>query len=616
MRGTLMLLLPLLAWSGTASAQMATARDPGAAAPVQYDLSFPNAIHHEARITATWRNVPAGPLRVQMSRSSPGRYAIHEFAKNVYDVSARDGAGKPLTLIRTDPYGWSVAGHDGTVTVSYTLYGDFGDGTYSQIDGTHAHLNMPATMMWASGYDAQPISLRFHAFDPSWKVATQLPPSSQPQSYWAPNLQYLMDSPVELSNFMLREWKVGNSTFRLALHHEGSEADADRYAAKAEKVVKTAIATYGAPAPYDFGTYTFVADYMPQVDRDGMEHRNSTVITDARSLAAANDAQLNTLSHEFFHSWNVERVRPAELEPFDFTRANPTPSLWLAEGFTSYYGPLHIRRAGLMSVDAYLTDLSGMLNFIVNNPARAPERINASPMEMSLRAPFVDAARSIDRTNPNVFVSYYPYGAIIGLALDLELRQRFPGKSLDGFMRTMWQRHGATERSYRISDAEAALAAYSGDPAFATAFFDRSIRGDALPDFAPLLRQAGLTLQRADPTAGWIGNSSASAEGASVTLDQSPAQGTPLYQAGLERGDRIVSLGGTAVTSAAEWQAALKLLKSAEALPIRFVQRGRERSATITPMADPKLTIVRGETAGAVPTKQQLAFRHAWLGQD
>ena len=103
--------------------------DPGANAPVQYEVSFENAGHHEARIVATYRGAPAGPLKVRMSRSSPGRYAIHEFAKNVYQVSAVDGAGKPLKVERTDPYGWSVAGHDGTVRVTYTPYADRGDGT-------------------------------------------------------------------------------------------------------------------------------------------------------------------------------------------------------------------------------------------------------------------------------------------------------------------------------------------------------------------------------------------------------------------------------------------------------------------------------------------------------
>jgi predicted metalloprotease with PDZ domain len=615
------LLASCLAWPAVAqTAPVAPARtvasDPGANAPVRYDVSFPQAAHHRARIVATWRGVPAGPLRVQMSRSSPGRYAIHEFAKNVYDVSATDGAGRPLKLIRTDPYGWSVAGHDGTVVVSYTLYADRGDGTYAQIDATHAHLNMPATFLWATGYDAQPISVRFTSPDPTWKVATQLPGGTAPGSYWAPNLQYFMDSPTELSNHMVREWQEAGKTFRLALHHDGTATDLDRFTEKAKKVVAEEIKIFGAPANYDFGTYTFIADYRPWVTGDGMEHRNSTIITDQRSLAQAKDDQLGTLAHEFFHSWNVERLRPRELEPFDFTRANPTPSLWLAEGFTSYYGPLAIRRAGLASVDEWLGEMGGMVSGVVNNPARLPARINASPQEMSLRAPFVDAATAIDPVEPNIFVSYYPYGAVIGLSLDLQLRQRFPGKSLDDYMRLLWATHGAAEKPYSPADLRVALTTLTGDKAFADQFFDRTIEGSFLPDFAPLLDQAGLVLRAANPSKGWIGRTNATQEKDGVTLLLSPAQNTPLFAAGADRGDVILSLGGQPVGDLAAWNAGVAALKPGTPTELRYRQRGVERVATLTPAADPTLEIVRGETVGRVPTPQQRAFRAGWLGAE
>ncbi len=608
---TMSRLLIAAACFATPAAAQIKARDPGSAAPVQYDVAFPNAVHHEARITATWHNVPAGPLRVQMARSSPGRYAIHEFAKNVYDVTAVDGTGRALTLTRTDPYGWSVVGHDGTVTVTYTLYGDHGDGTYTQIDTTHAHLNMPATFLWATGYDAQPIRVRFRPADPSWKVATQLPPATgEATTFWAPDLQYLMDSPTELSNFGLREWQDAGRTYRLAVHHDGTDADLDRFAEKAKKVVHAQIALFGAPPAYDFGTYTFIADYLPYITGDGMEHRNSTIIADRRSLYAANDAQLNTLSHEFFHSWNVERIRPAELEPFDFTRANPTPSLWVAEGFTQYYGPLAIRRAGEMSIDAYLANLGGTVNAVVNSPAR----VHGGPKEMSLRAPFVDAAKSIDPVNPNIFVSYYTYGATLAAALDLELRGKYPGQSLDTYMRLLWKLHGAPEKPYTTADLRAALATLTGDRAFADRFFATSVEGSDLPDFAALFAQAGLTWQAANPDGAWIGSADVTADGPAVTLNQSPAAGTALYAAGLERGDRIVTLGRTTVTSAQDWQSALGRLKPGTSLDIRYIQRGKERTATLTPGNDPAMRLVRSETAGKPLTAKQRAFRAAWLG--
>lgn len=592
----------------------ATGEDRAGAAPVSYELSFPDAAHHRARVVATWRNVPPGPLRVQMARSSPGRYALHEFAKNVSAVAARDGAGRPLPLTRTDPYGWSIAGHDGTVSVSYALYGDRGDGTYVQVDGSHAHLNPPAALMFATGYDDRPVRVHVTPPEAGWTVATQLENAGGPNSFVAPNLQLLMDSPIEIGPVTTREWTVGEGkarqTIRLALHHAGSEADADRFAAQIRRLLPQHQALFGEWPRFDHQRYTFLADYLPNVSGDGMEHRNSTVVTGSEGLDGSNADQLGTVSHEFIHAWNVERLRPAELEPFDFTRANPTPSLWFAEGFTSYYGPLLIRRAGLSDTEAYLSELSRMVSLVVNAPARA----NGGPQEMSLRAPFADAATSNDPVDPAIYLSYYPYGAVVALALDLSIRQRFPNLSLDDYMRQLWRSHGRAERPYAADDLRRGLAAATGDAAFADAFFAASVSGSALPDLAPLLAQAGLLLRPAEPGRGWLGIERVAEEGGGVRLTAAPPPGSPLYAAGLDRGDRIVALGGTAVTSAGDWAAALARLTPGAMIDLRFEQGGRERQATLRAIADPTLAIVRAEATGQKATARQLAFRRRWLG--
>ena len=597
----------------TQAAEVLAQADP----PVRYEISVPNAVHHEARVRVTWSGIGEAPLVLRMSRSSPGRYAIHEFGKNVYSVTATDGVGRPLAVRRTDPYSWSVAGHDGTVSVDYTLYADRADGTYSQIDATHAHLNMPATLMWAGGFETRPAIITFRRFDATWKIATQLEPTDDRDTFRAPNLQYLMDSPTELSDHAVREWQVEEEgrryTIRLALHHEGSTEDADRFAAMAERVVRQQIAMFGDVPDFDFGTYTFLADYLPHASGDGMEHRNSTYLTNSRSLREADFGQIGTLSHEFFHAWNVERLRPAELEPFDFERANPTPSLWFAEGFTSYYGPLMVRRAGLSSVDEYLEALSGTLDFVVN----APGRRYGSPQEMSLRAPFVDAAESIDpNNNGNIFVSYYPYGAVIALALDLEVRRRFAGRSLDDYMRHLWRTNGVTERTFTPQDLRAALSTVTGDAAFADQFFESAIEGSALLEFEPLLRQAGLLLRRKNAGQAWVGPAPLSVTGTVVTLDANSAVGSPLYRAGVDRGDEIVSLAGLPIDSEEDWILAVARQSPGAVAEIVFIQRGRERRAAIALVEDPTLEVVRFETANLVPSAAQLAFREAWLGAD
>ncbi|HKP30905.1 MAG TPA: hypothetical protein VJU15_15945, partial [Gemmatimonadales bacterium] len=474
--------------------------------PVQYEVAFPNRVHHEAEIAVTFSGVPPGPLAVRMSRSSPGRYAAHEFAKNVYSVKAVDAAGKALAVAKASPQEWTVSGHNGTVKVTYTLFADYADGTYAGIDRTHAHLNIPATFMWAVGFDARPMQVRFKDLPSGWIVATQLKPGADGATFSAPNLQFFMDSPIEVSALDLRSWIVNDGgkekTIRLAIHHAGTKEEVDTYVDQIKKVVLEERAVYGELAPYDYGTYTFLADYLPYVFGDGMEHRNSTVLTSSRGLKTNARGNLGTVAHEFFHSWNVERIRPKGIEPFNFRDANMTGELWLAEGVTSYYGPLAMARAGITSFEDYVRGLSGNVNSVLFDAGR---RYN-SPREMSMMAPYVDAATSIDRPAfTNTFISYYTWGAALGLALDLTLRQRFPGVTMDDFMREMWRAHGKTERPYTNADARAVLGRVTRDTAFAGWFWRSYVDGREAPDYSALLAQAGVVVRQAAPDVAWVG---------------------------------------------------------------------------------------------------------------
>ncbi len=394
---------------------------------VIYNISFPNAAHHEARVSITLVGAPSETIQFWMSRSSPGRYALHEFAKNVYSVSARNGHGDSLVITRPNPYAWDVKNNDDTVSVSYTLYADHADGTYSGIDRTHAHLNMPATFMWAKGTDDWPITIHFHiARDAHWKIATQLKPTPDSTTFEAPGLQYFMDSPTELSNYTLRTWKLSSDgqtyTFRLALHHDGTDSEATDFANKAKRICEEEETVYGEFPHYDYGTYTFIADYLPYVYPDGMEHRNSTILTSRRPLATGWKQNLSALAHEFFHAWSMERIRAKAIEPFDFTRANMSGELWFGEGFTNYYEELTMRRAGFLTNGTFAKQMSGPLSYTIN----APGRKFFNPIQMSYQAPFVDAATSIDAQNKaNTYISYYTWGSIIGMGLDLTLRTRF-----------------------------------------------------------------------------------------------------------------------------------------------------------------------------------------------
>ena len=589
---------------------------------VRYAVSFPNAVHHEARIVADFPAAGRDTLEVWMSRSSPGRYALHEFAKNVYDVSVTDAAGRPLTVVRHDPYRWLVVSRGRAVRFAYTLFADHGDGTYSQIDPTHAHLNMPATFAWARGLEKRPVAVRFTPPEGSgWRVATQLIAGKDSLSWGAPDLAYFMDSPAEVSAFAVRSWTVSGvggrtDTIRIALHHEGTDAELDAFADAAGKVVAEQVGIFGETAQYDRHVYTFLADYLPWVKGDGMEHRNSTILTSSGSLARNSMPLLRTLSHEFFHSWNMERIRSAEVEPFDLTRADPSHELWFGEGFTNYYDRLALRRAGLISDSVF----AGMVAVIVNQVVLAPGRRFFSPREMSLQAPFVDAATAIDPTNQaNTFLSYYTWGSGVALGLDLELRSRFEGKTLDGYMRRIWERFGKPQRRYTIrraytaDDLERTLGAYVGDTAFARDFFARYVRGRDVPDYSRLLERAGLRVRPANPKAAFAGPLSLAADSNGATVTDGTIAGTPLYDAGVDRGDQVISTGGKPIRSEGDWQSLLGAHAPGDEVPLVLRQRGREVRTTLRLSADPSVEVVLLEQAGETSSEAQRAFREAWL---
>lgn len=571
------------------------------------------------QVEVTFADVPAGTLQVLMSRTSPGRYAVHEFAKNVFDVHVDDGAGVPLRYERPNTSQWDVVAHSGAVRVRYKVFGDQVDGTFLGIDTTHAHINIPAALMWARGLEGRPVRVTFDGA-PGWKVATQLRPTSDPQTFTAPNLQYLVDSPAELSNFSLRTFRL-DQEFRIALHHEGSEADADRFAAGVERLVREERAIFGELPAFE-APYTFIADFVPHAASDGMEHRNSTILTSPVSLRTA-DRQLDVLgtaAHEFFHSWNIERMRPRSLEPFKLDAPNPSGELWFGEGFTNYYEQLTMHRSGLWSIEHFTARLSDNLDMVVRSPAR--KYISAE--DASRFGQFIDQASWSDPTNfDNSFLSYYEWGAAIGLGLDLSLRARTEGKvTLDDYMRRLWREfgrakpavEGAVARPYTMQDLRQTLADISGDRAFAGEFFDRYIQGREVVDYRQLLARAGLVLRKIRPGRPWIGPVEVDFSEGFPRISTATIEDTPAYAAGLDRGDHLLSLDGTAISAPGRLDELVQRRTPGDRLRMSIRRRGVTQDLTIAIEEDPRLQIVPVETTGRPPTPAERAFRDAWLG--
>lgn len=598
---------------------LGTAGQALAQAVIEYVVSISAPEQRWLQVDATFPARAGATLDVRMARSSPGRYATHEFGKNVYRFEARGDGEATVPVEPVAPSHWRVRATGSTVRVRYRLFGDRVDGTYAAVDGTHAHLNIPATFAFAPSLVDTPIRVRFtQPPGKTWQVATQLFPTSDPLTFTAPNLQYFMDSPVEFSAHAVREFTVAQpgrtaARIRLAVHHLGTDAQLDAFTTVIEKIVREQAAIFGELPAFDNGTYTFLMDYLPWAGGDGMEHRNSTVCSAPASLAAG--ARLaGTASHEFFHAWNVERIRPKSLEPFDFTQANMSGDLWLAEGVTTYYGTLSMIRAGLVAQDAGVGQMSGFVNSVLLSPGTQFR----SAVDMSRQAPYVDAASAIDPTNwENTYVSYYTYGAALGLGLDLTLRERSAGKvTLDDFMRTLWTTHGTpaakapgyVARPYTLKDVEAALAKTTGDATFAREFFARHVTGTEPLPYRRLLAAAGYDL-RERSAAPFLGPLDLRLQQKRVVVASNTIATSPVYAAGVGRGDVIVSLNGTAIAQPEAWESTVAALTVGATVDLVFESRGETKTAKVTVEQDPRLAIVPMSQR----TPEQEALRAGWL---
>ena len=583
-----------------------------AAQKIRYEVGFPNIAHHEASVTLIASGIPKTAAVFRMSRSSPGRYATHEFGKNVYDVKAFDKEGVPLAINRIDGDVYEVPKQDGYVRVIYTLYGNYADGTYAGIDVQSIHLNMPASFMWLKGMDAAPIEIKFNPpAGNAGKIATQLKPTDDPALFTAPGLQYFMDSPVKIGDLIFKEWDEKNGDgktlhFRIAFDITEGKDKADEFAAKVKRLVEEERAVFGEFPQYDYGTYTFLASINPYVHGDGMEHRNSTMISSDDPFDGSNGF-MELFAHEFFHNWNVERIRPKTLEPFNFEKSNMSNELWLAEGFTQYYGNLLVERAGFSTPASLISGFTGIMNTRLNSPGAT----GYTPIDASRQAVFTDAGVSIDRTNyPNIFTSYYFYGASLALALDLELRSRF-NKSLDNFMQALWKRFGKTEVPYTVATVQEELARLT-TPAFAQEFFTKYIYGHEPINYEELFAKMGYVVKRPGIRA-WLGNARLTATPKGMQVRTNTTRNSPLYNAGIDVDDVIEKIDGKEILKEDVLSNLLEQHKPGDVVEVQFTHRGASKTASMRLMQDPANVIVSFETEGIGVTPAVQKLRDEWL---
>jgi predicted metalloprotease with PDZ domain len=582
---------------------------------LEYHLVLTHPNLHLVTVEITAGKVSGDSLDFVMPAWSPGRYAIYDFAKNVQEFEATGGQGQPLACTEVDKQTWHVdvrpAG--GMVKARYRVFANDLNGSFSQFDSTHANLNGPSIFMYIDGHMSDPLTLTVDA-PQDWQLISGFSESTSERTFQAPDYDRLVDTPIEAaSEIKLAQFQEQGKTIQVAMHaYDTDDTGTAKLLEGLKKIVRTEMALMPAP---DFGHYTFIFHFAPDIPMgDGMEHLNSTQIILRGSLKSSLDEALETAAHEFFHLWNVKRLRPAELGPFDYTREVYTPSLWFAEGVTTYVGYLSLLRSGLWTREQFLDRLADEIRALEEEPGRTLMSAESS----SFHAWFYDRSPQMQETNfANSTISYYNKGALLGMLLDLEMLSRTQGaKSLLDVLSALYHKfyqtppatyygpgHGYTEPDILEAVNEVAGSDF-------TPFFDSYVRGTAPLPYGRALGMAGLTLRISVPEGSppRIGTTTLPDNRGLRVLTIRP--GGAADRAGLARDDLLLAVDNQTLATG-DLNERLKAYPPGASVPFTVERHGRRQiiHLTLEPPIPDSYSIQ--ELAAATPT--QIAIRERWL---
>lgn len=625
---------------------------------LHYELTLSSPATHLFSVEISCDTGGAADVEIEFPSWSPGRYYIYDFAKNVQELSAHGESGRELRAAKVGKARWRIeTEQEERVTITYRMYGDSLSGTFSQLDDRHAAINGSSLFGYIVGRVYEPIELEI--FGPeSWKAYSSMKRKRKSKAnggspargmasivtYAAENYDVLIDSPIELGTPIAKRFEHDGVRYHVILDIAGAEGTRrsrevrekiEKYVDETSKIVSAYTDTFGRP---EFEDYYFLVNIDPYAPSgDGMEHLASTrLVLNGYITSEENyNALLDVTSHEFFHIWNVKRMRPAELGPFDYTRELHTTLLWFAEGFTQYYGHLMVRRAGVWDDRQFFKELVGEINAVDKSPGRAHRNLRDSSFDTWLAA----GSRSPGSGSSNfrnTWVNYYHKGAVVALALDMELR-RISGdkKSLDDVMRQLYRSSyhesgpgsyflrgsGYTEKD--IYDAVTAVAGRS-----LKTFLRHAIESTEEIDYGKYLKHVGLQIARGEKE-GSAGKKGEKKKGAkNVYTGMMPPEGkgkpgefvtilnvipgSPAEQAGISVGDMVVAIDGERV-DAKRWDAVMGIKQPGETIDITLF-RG-PRLLTIAVATEEKDMRPFKIAAASDASAKQKRAREKWLGR-
>ena len=512
-----------------------TAQKP-AVSDIAYTISMAKPWTHLLNVETRMR-VPAAMNQVELKMPvwTPGSYLVREFARHVQNFSAKNAAtGAELEWRKINKNTWQIdAKGAAEIAVNYDVYANELTVRTNELNSDHAFWNNAALLMFPKDGLNLPSTIRVVPYG-NWKVATGLPAvAGQPNTFRASSYDILYDAPFEVSNYKEIKFDVLGKPHRYVFSGEGNY-DMKKTASDTEKIIVESQKIFG-DLPYD--DYLFIVNLR---GGGGLEHANSTALQWNRfgfKPESRYKAFLNLVAHEFFHLWNVKRIRPDVLGPFDYENENYTKLLWVAEGATSYYEGVLLRRAGLMSDEEMLANKASMIQQLQNRPGR---------FETSLEDASFDAWIKYYRQDENAInnqISYYDKGDIVNFLLDVRIRAASNGaKSLDDVMRYLYDEFAKKNKNYTPEDFQRASEMMAGTSL--EEFFDRYVRGTEEINYNEILNPMGLRLLTGDNGSSetYLGANLAETDG-NLTVRSLPSD-SPAYNFGLNTGDQIVAIDG------------------------------------------------------------------------
>lgn len=591
--------------------------------PIRYTLRFPAPQSHYVEVEARYPTGGQPNLDLFLAVWSPGSYLVREYARHLEEIEARSPDGQPLSLEKTRKNRWRIETKGaGSVIVAYRVYGREMSVQTNWVDSSFALLNGAPTFLSIVGQTDRPHAVAL-VLPHGWsRSLSGLPdePGSGPNHFLAPDYDTLVDSPIYAGNPSVYTFEVDGKPHYLVNEGEGEGGvwDGPRSAKDVEAIVKAERDFWGF-LPYD--KYLFF-NILSETG-GGLEHKNSTVLMASRWATRRRQdylGWLNLVAHEYFHTWNVKRLRPVELGPFDYENEVHTRSLWVAEGITSYYDRLIVRRAGLCSIKEYLqgdppgpsseSDKSrNDLEVLQDTPGRLVQ-----PLESASFDAWIKFYRRDENTR-NTAISYYTKGAVVAFLLDAKVRRATDNaKSLDDVMRVAYKRFsgdkGFTPEEFRSVAQEVAGADLSK-------FFHLALETTDELDYDQAVSWFGLRFdepkkkKNGTPEKAWLGLSTKNDDGRLVV--SAVKRDTPGFEAGFNVGDEIVAIGDERIIPS-QWSKRQEQYHPDETVSVLISRRGLLSRLDATFGTEPKPRFALEIDPKADEAAQ--AHRRSWIGQD